>query len=263
MPLKRVIVAFILLPILYLYLMKLPAAYFFGLLLAISVIAQAEFYAMYRISGLMRLAGMFFGCLILAAIFGFKGLLPDLLIISFMAIATLRLIGKKDPAASLHDIAPVILTLLYIPVALGFQLKLRENGPEWILFLYGCVWASDSLAYFIGKTIGKRKLYAEVSPNKTIAGAFGSLLGGVMAGCLLSMIFIPSMPLWKSGLAGISIGATTIIGDLVESMFKRDAGIKDSGTIIPGHGGILDKIDGVLFAGPVFYWLARSLALLA
>lgn len=259
---KRLIVALILLPVLYLYLMKLPGVYFFGLMLVISIIAQSEFYSMYQIHGLMRAAGLFFGGSILAAIFRYRGLPPDLLIISFIAIATLRLIGKKDPTASLHDISPVILTLLYIPASLGFQLRLRENGPEWILFLYGCVWASDSLAYYIGKTIGNRKLYAEVSPNKTIAGGFGSLLGGAISGWLLSLVILPVMTSWKAGLIGISIGGTTIIGDLVESMFKRDAGIKDSGSIIPGHGGILDKIDGVLFAGPVFYWISRALALI-
>lgn len=260
---KRLLVAIILLPVLYLYLMKLPAGYFFGIVFAISIVAQTEFYSMYRIHGLMRAAGLFLGCAILAAIFRYRGLPPDLLIISFIIIATLRLIGKRDPSASLHDISPVILTLLYIPVSLGFQLRLRENGPEWILFLYGCVWASDSLAYYIGKTIGKRKLYAEVSPNKTIAGAFGSLLGGAISGGLLSLAFLPQVASWKASLIGISIGCATIIGDLVESMFKRDAGIKDSGSIIPGHGGILDKIDGVLFAGPVFYWLSRALELIA
>lgn len=260
---KRLIVALILLPVLYLYLMKLPAGYFFGLMLAISIVAQAEFYSMYRIYGLMRAAGLFFGCSILAATFRYGALPSDLLIISFIITAALRLLGKRDPAGSLHSVSPVILTLLYIPTSLGFQLRLRENGPEWILLLYGCVWASDSLAYYIGKTIGKRKLYPEISPNKTLAGAFGSLLGGAISGWLLSMVFLPIIPSWKAGLIGISIGGTTIIGDLVESMFKRDAGIKDSGSIIPGHGGILDKIDGALFAGPVFYWISRALALIA
>jgi len=103
--------------------------------------------------------------------------------------------------------------------------------------------------------IGKRKLYAEVSPNKTVAGAVGSLIGGVMAALLFRAVMIPSLALSYTVLIGIIIGAVSIIGDLVESMFKRDARVKDSSVMIPGHGGILDKIDGVLFAGPMLYWI--------
>jgi phosphatidate cytidylyltransferase len=169
----------------------------------------------------------------------------------------MRLIGKRDPASSLNDISPVLLAVLYIPCLLGFQIFLRNDGPEWIPFLYGCVWASDSLAYYVGKAIGKRRLYVEVSPNKTVAGALGSLIGGALAGVLLNLGLIHSMSTQKSLMVGMVIGITTIIGDLVESMFKRDAGVKNSGTLIPGHGGILDKVDGVLFAGPVFYWITR------
>lgn len=154
--------------------------------------------------------------------------------------------------------------VIYIPWLLGYQIYLRRQGYEWIIFLYGCVWASDSLAYYMGKGIGGRKLYEAISPNKTVAGAVGSIAGGALGAVILKTVFISSiaLPLFTAAGLGIIIGAVTIIGDLVESMFKRDAGIKDSSNIFPGHGGILDKLDGVLFAGPVFYWVSVSLGLM-
>jgi len=261
MHIKRLAAAVVLLPIFYFYVMELPQVYFFMLLLAASIIAQWEFYSMYRISGVMKVSGIFLGIALLAAAH-LSGDMTNMLMLSIMAISSLRLLSKRDPSSSLRDISPVVLSLLYIPCLLGVQLSIRGAGPVWIIFLYGCVWASDSLAYYAGKGLGRRRLYREVSPNKTIVGAFGSLVGGALSGLLLDLILIHTMNLWKSAIIGLGIGATTILGDLVESMFKRDAGVKDSGVLIPGHGGILDKIDGVLFAGPVLYWMAGALALI-
>lgn len=259
---KRLVVAIILLPLFYLYTMKLSRVYFFSLLFIASIIAQWEFYSMFRIGSLMKWSGISFGLSVLLTTYISRYLLPHVLIFSLIGISSIRLLGKSDPSSSLQDISFSILALLYIPGLLVFQLFLRDIGPEWIIFLFGCVWASDSLAYYLGKTIGKRKLYKEVSPNKTVAGAFGSLIGGSLSGWLLNLILVHTMVFWKSLAVGLIIGATTIIGDLVESMFKRDAGVKDSSSLIPGHGGVLDKIDGVLFAGPVLYWVSTALRLI-
>ncbi len=252
---KRLAVAAVLLPVFYFCVMKLPEEYFFGLLLTASILAQWEFYSMYRLDGLMKNSGIVFGVLLFfgAYFLGYGYILLPVI----MAILVIRLFGKRDPESALRDTSLAVLAILYVPGLLSFQLLLRHFGPEWIIFLFGCVWLSDSFAYYIGKTIGKRKLYAEVSPNKTIAGAVGSLLGGCLSGWLLNALLVHAMVPWKAVLIGLVIGATTIVGDLVESMFKRDAGVKDSSGIIPGHGGILDKIDGVLFAGPVLYWVSR------
>jgi phosphatidate cytidylyltransferase len=94
-----------------------------------------------------------------------------------------------------------------------------------------------------------------VSPHKTVAGAAGSVIGGVLAVFILKAVLLPLLTVSSALIIGVIIGIISIIGDLVESMFKRDAGVKDSSTLIPGHGGILDKIDGALFAGPVLYWM--------
>jgi phosphatidate cytidylyltransferase len=258
MNLKRHIVALIMLPLFYLFIMKLQPAFFFLLLLIVSVVAQSEFYSIYRVDGIMRFTGLILGISIILAMTHFsRNLFPDILAFSFIVLSAMRLIEKRDPSFSLRDIGPVLLAILYIPCLLVFQIFLRNDGPEWIVFLYGCVWASDSLAYYVGKAIGKRRLYEEVSPNKTVAGAFGSLTGGALAGVILKWGLIPSMSIQKSLVIGLSIGIATVIGDLVESMFKRDAGVKDSSTLVPGHGGVLDKVDGALFSGPVLYWITR------
>ena len=176
-----------------------------------------------------------------------------------MLIALVRLFTKSGPLSSLKDIAPAVVGIFYIPNLLMAQWYLRLEGYEWILFLYGCVYASDSMAYYVGKGIGERKLYSAVSPNKTIAGAVGSVAGGVIASLILGALLLDHKGMFQLFVMGGVIGTVTIAGDLVESMFKRDANIKDSGSIIPGHGGLLDKIDGALFAGPVLYWMTLLL----
>lgn len=264
MHLKRVIVAALAIPLLYLYITKLPPVFFLILLIAVAAAAQIEFHKMYKTAKSISFIGIITGIFILASsYFSPEGLSGSALfiifMISFIFISSARLFIRKDPSSSLRDISPAITGLLYIPNLLLAQWYLRLEGYEWIILLYGCVWASDSLAYYIGKGFGKRKLYKEVSPHKTVAGAFGSVAGGILSALLLGSLMFNKMGIFVLIVIGSTIGAITIVGDLVESMFKRDAGVKDSGALIPGHGGILDKIDGVLFAGPVLYWIKLSL----
>jgi phosphatidate cytidylyltransferase len=259
MHLKRLIVAAILLPVFYLYIMHLPPQFFLILLLCVSSIAATEFYSMYHVRGILKYTCLFLGIVVLSASYFSKEFLFEMIAISVITIMSMRLFLKRDPLSSLQDISPALLGLLYIPALFTFQIQIRRLGPEWIIFLYALVWVSDSMAYYAGKGFGKRKLYTAVSPNKTIAGAVGSIAGGALCSLFLSYAFVPLLTASYAIVIGIMIGVTTIIGDLVESMFKRDAGVKDSGVIIPGHGGILDKIDGVLFGGPMLYFLLSAI----
>jgi phosphatidate cytidylyltransferase len=258
---KRLLTAAVILPLMYLYIMKLPPLYYAALMALAAALAQWEFYSMYGVKGLMKPAGMALGVLIIAGIYA-SGQVPGIVALSFLAIAVLRLFAKRSPSASLLEMAPVVVGLLYIPGLLGYQLDLRKAGPEWIIFLYGSIWCSDSLAYYIGKGVGKRKLYPEVSPNKTVEGAAGSVAGGILSAVLIKALLIPSISTAAAALTGGVMGLTAIVGDLVESMFKRDAGAKDSGGLIPGHGGILDKIDGSVFGGPVLYWMLVAIGII-
>lgn len=253
MHLKRLVVAAIFLPFFYLYIMSFSEVYFLALLVVAAFVAQSEFYSMYKVDGALRYLGLSLGIFMLLVLYGAEEHFPDFLVIAFILISVVRLFSKS-PSATLYDISRLVVSLVYIPLLLSYQIHLRRFGPEWIIMLYACIWASDSMAYYIGSSFGKRKLYEAVSPNKTVAGAAGSVLGGLVGALFIRSVLINSLPVVSAVSAGMIIGGIAVAGDLVESMFKRDAGVKDSGGLIPGHGGVLDKIDSVLFAGPFFLW---------
>jgi phosphatidate cytidylyltransferase len=125
------------------------------------------------------------------------------------------------------------------------------------------VWVSDTAAFATGRAIGKRKLIPSVSPGKTVAGAVGALIICAIASwALVRFVLVPRAQLGlrpvHAAMFGIAISVATQLGDLAESLIKREAGVKDSSHIIPGHGGVLDRIDGMLFALPVAYWLLSA-----
>jgi phosphatidate cytidylyltransferase len=132
----------------------------------------------------------------------------------------------------------------------------------WALTVILCTWIGDSAAYLVGRSLGSQQLAPALSPHKTVEGAAGGLLAALATG---SLIFAWSGlgSWWIGAVAGAGIGIAGQLGDLGESFLKRQAGVKDSGAVIPGHGGILDRIDALLFAFPVGYLLAASFDLLA
>ncbi len=260
----RVLVALVAVPLLYLYVTKLPAVCFLFLIMLGGTLALHEFYRMYGVAPRLAVPGILSGLILFVP---HVAEMPDplgkqalLLAAVFLALATIRLFIVKNPKNAFADIAPVVFGLLYIPSLLIPQWLLRLEGLEWIFMLYLAVWTSDTFAYYIGKNFGRRKLYPEISPKKTVEGGIGSLLGGTIVGALFGVFALPAWGPVTLGLFGAAIGFITIIGDLVESMFKRDAGVKDSGTLIPGHGGVLDRFDSMLFAGPSLFFLMQVFA---
>jgi len=124
-------------------------------------------------------------------------------------------------------------------------------GPRLILFLLVTIWGCDSFAYYVGKNFGRHKLAPEVSPKKTIEGAVGGFAGSILVAVGAAALFVPEFRLPEAAIVGGLASTAGQIGDLVESMFKRGAGVKDSGTFLPGHGGFYDRVDSLLFAAPV------------
>ena len=162
-----------------------------------------------------------------------------------------------EVGGSVEQLSGAILLLLYPVWSLTHLILYLDtrSGRSALLFLLLCVWVCDSAAYYIGSALGRRKLAPEISPNKTVAGAVGGMLGGAGAALTLKILnLIPWSILFVLG-AGLFIAALGQMGDLAESMVKRDAGVKDSGSLIPGHGGILDRVDALLFTVPIFYYI--------
>ena len=128
-----------------------------------------------------------------------------------------------------------------------------DGGCELVWILFACTWASDSFAYFIGSAVGSHRLAPSISPNKTVEGFLGSLIGTALTAVVVGT-FLFGYPITQMATAGVILAIVATLGDLVESAIKRFTGVKDSGIIIPGHGGVLDRFDSILYTAPVFYY---------
>jgi phosphatidate cytidylyltransferase len=174
------------------------------------------------------------------------------LVLIFCLFSLLRI---NDIKVAAGETALFLLGVLYIPLLLSHLVLLREMplGVQWIFLLLVIVMAGDTAAFYVGSSLGKRKLYPLVSPNKSIEGMFGGLAGSVAGAFLARATFFPQLTPVDCVATALFVGLLGQLGDLFESLLKRSCGVKDSGTIFPGHGGMLDRLDSVLFAAPTLY----------
>ena len=168
-------------------------------------------------------------------------------------------VGSRGPGPGvLTDIAAAAFPVLYLGLPLGSFVALHAfAGREAVLLLLATIVVSDSAQYFTGRWFGRAKLSPAISPKKTIEGAIGGFLLAPIAMAILARWWLPGRTPGWAVLVGLALVGLGIAGDLFESLLKRSAGVKDSSTLIPGHGGVLDRIDALLFAAPVFYVLVR------
>jgi phosphatidate cytidylyltransferase len=263
MGIKRVLSSIVLIPILYVIVWELPPVYFAGLVVVAAVIGQNEFYRMARNRGIRPqvVLGIIFGVLIALSFYPgfslFRGTGAAFCITAGMfSIMSARLFSPRPVDGALEDIAVTLLGIFYIALLFGFQVAIRkyDDGKQWIVFLYLVIWASDTGAYYIGTLLGKHKLYPKISPKKSVEGLIGGMIAAAGAGLLCRAWFLPAVSFEEAAVLGIVLAVAGTLGDFVESLFKRSVGVKDSGNLIPGHGGILDRMDSMLFAAPVLYY---------
>lgn len=176
----------------------------------------------------------------------------------FLAFALHFLYHIRDIADAARETAFAMLGFLYIPFMLMHLVWLRQSeyGVAWLFLCMLIVMTNDTAAYYIGSAFGRHRLYPLVSPKKSIEGSLGGLAGGIGGALLARFTFFPQLTLTDTLLSALLIGILGQAGDLFESMLKRSFGVKDSGTILPGHGGVLDRMDSILFAAPAAYYYA-------
>jgi phosphatidate cytidylyltransferase len=262
---RRVLSAVVFLPIFWIIVKKLGHLPYDLLMGAAAALALFELYRLAEAGGhrCHRLIG---GLVMLGFLAAFlsetisieHALLAGLLI---LPIATLRRGG--DWGSALGDIAATLFGAAFIGMLFGYLIGLRlladppkgeETGSDLVFLLFFVVWAADTAAYYIGTAIGRTPLAPHVSPKKTVEGAVGGLLGALAATFVARAWFMHWLTAIDGLILGLLLGVIGILGDLVESMLKRGAGVKDSAAVVPGHGGILDRVDSVLYAAPVLYY---------
>jgi phosphatidate cytidylyltransferase len=174
----------------------------------------------------------------------------------FLAFALLFLFRIRDITTAACDVAYAVLGVLYIPFLLMHLVMLHRTtyGWQWLLVIMLIVMTNDSAAYYTGSAFGKHRLYPLVSPKKSIEGALGGLGGSIIGALLAKFTFFPQLPLADALITAVVIGILGQTGDLFESLLKRSFGVKDSGSSIPGHGGVLDRMDSIIFAAPAMYY---------
>lgn len=176
-----------------------------------------------------------------------------LLFIGFALVFLFRINTIENAA---RDVAFALMAFLYIPFLLMHLVLLRQTpfGIQWLFVIMMIVMTNDSAAYYTGSAFGKNRLYPLVSPKKSIEGALGGLVGSLCGTHLAKFTFFPQLTFRDAIVTALIVGIVGQTGDLFESLLKRSFGVKDSGTLIPGHGGVLDRLDSILFAAPITYY---------
>ncbi len=237
--------------------------YFHLMMGAIIFLGLKEFFAALRHKGLE--AYDTFGICLGLGVFGSSLILtppaisPVILVMLLLVLVLPIFSGGPDRAV--QKTATTMLAVLYISVLTSHTVFIQsaENGPYHMAFLYTLLAINDGFAELLGHMVGSKPLCVTISPNKTVGGAVGGLLS-VLGGSLVFSFLLQGIPLYQCLLAGVLIGVAGQVGDLVSSAIKRDLGIKDFSNLFPGHGGVLDRFDGLIFTAPLFYGFLRMIS---
>ena len=176
-----------------------------------------------------------------------------------LGVSAAALLRAKDMPTSVPAAAATLFAAGYVGALGGTIAALRvllpeEDGAWRVVLLLAIVMSADTFAYFAGSAFGRHKLAPRVSPGKTMEGLAGGVIGGIVGALVVRQLGLPGVPVAAAVVLGIVVSVFGVTGDLVESLFKRWSGVKDSGRLFPGHGGMLDRLDSLLFGAPVLYY---------
>ena len=259
--LKRILTALWGIPLILWYI-YLGDQVFFILVEIIACFGLYEFYNLLEKKGhkTLKLEGMIAGFLYLLFLYletrwAMRIFLPLLI----LSILIYELIKKEH---SIIEISLTFLGFFYIPLLLGYLIVLRNLplGKQLTYLIILITWISDSAAFFVGKFFGKHKLAPSISPNKTIEGSLAAIISSAIVALIFGGIYYERY--FLPAILGVTLGIMGQLGDLVESMLKREIGTKDSSSLLPGHGGILDRFDSLMFIAPTTYYMLYILKLL-
>ena len=291
--LKRIATAVVLIPVVLALVLRAPVSVLAVVVAIVALLTIHEFLKLtesYGVRPLRVLTYIFVGIFFLLLAFNFgneKPLLSTAVFVYCLGFAAAiapfifltRAMRNEDLSSGYPAAAASVFAFTYIALPMGMLVQLRQQwaGAFYVLYLLLVVWAGDIFAYFVGKSMGRHLMAPRISPKKTWEGAAASLAGSVAVGWMLFHYALPlSSALLRAGLIErrdglfgleqpamgpivlltIVLNVAAQLGDLVESLIKRGAGVKDSGSILPGHGGMLDRIDALLFAAPVLWYYA-------
>jgi phosphatidate cytidylyltransferase len=264
---RRVLTALIALPILLAALLLGPPLLGAAVVLAALLIGLWEFFSLLEARGLVPYRVT--GAVLMLAIFvevvtRLDWVGPPLWPMVALVCLTALLLRIGDFTATVPAAALTLLGATYLGALGGTIAGLRLLEPQiaapWrLVLLLAIIMGTDTAAFFVGSAMGRRKLAPGISPGKTIEGAAGGLLGGVLAALAVWAAGLPGVPAWHAGLLGCVVAILGMLGDLLESLLKRWAGVKDSGRLFPGHGGMLDRLDSLLFGAPILYYYFASM----
>ncbi|HEX2757082.1 MAG TPA: phosphatidate cytidylyltransferase [Thermoanaerobaculia bacterium] len=259
---QREITAAVLIPAVLAVLVAAPPWAWALLVAAAATLALLEFYRLIEAAGWIvpKSAGVgLFLALVAAAYLASLLMLVVVAGVALLALPTLVMFASPREAVLLASSASSVFATLYVALGAGAMVGLGAHGWKPVLFVLATVWASDSAAYYVGRKWGRRKLAPVVSPKKTVEGLFGQLAGGAVFGLAISLLLGGGRSAAFGAAAGLLIAGLSVVGDLLESTFKRSCAVKDSGGILPGHGGLLDRLDSLLYVSPAVLLLLTVL----
>jgi phosphatidate cytidylyltransferase len=261
----RLATAAVLAPTMWALVKLAPPGVFFVAVALIILLGAFECYAMLARIGLAPFTVLgLAACLAMAASFAsWPGAFGAGLPLSFVLIiaVVLGLWRREGPQAVVESALATLFPVIFVALNLSYLIALRgtssEDGADLLLLLLLCVISADTAAYYAGSAFGRRRLAPRISPGKTWEGAIAGVVASIGAACLGPLWFYHRLPLGHALGLGLLLAISGIFGDLAESALKRAAGMKDSSRLVPGHGGVLDRIDSLLFAAPVLYCYHR------